>query len=155
MSFSGISRRLVVRKLLWLRSDREGQRWECRGVIFTEESDMKKQRRWLLVFGRMCLTIFLMVGGVRAQSTATKKETVSLSEKAERGKRIFQDACFLCHAVDSERVKPVGPSLDGLFKQTTLVTGKPVNAENVKEAIKMGPTPGMPGFRYTFSQHEI
>jgi len=78
-----------------------------------------------------------------------------LSEKAKKGKDLFTDNCFICHDRDSDRVKMLGPSLDGLFKRKTLIVGKPVTEENVKEVIKMGPTPGMPGFRYKLSDTEI
>ena len=39
-------------------------------------------------------------------------------------------------------------------KRKTLVTGKPVNEENIKEVIKTR-TPGMPAFRHTLSDQEI
>ena len=80
----------------------------------------------------------------------------SLSERAERGRKVFDRRCYVCHQKDSERVKELGPPmLDGLFKRDRLVTGKPVTIENLKEIIKMGPTPGMPAFRYTLSDPEI
>jgi len=80
----------------------------------------------------------------------------SLSERAERGRKIFDRRCYICHQRDSERVKSLGPPmLDGLFKRERLIIGKPVTAENVKEIIRTGPTPGMPAFRYTLSDPEI
>ena len=78
-----------------------------------------------------------------------------MSEKALRGKELFQDYCFLCHDRASERVKPLGPSLNGLFKRQTLIVGKPVNEANVTEVIKTGPTPGMPSFRYALTDQQI
>jgi mono/diheme cytochrome c family protein len=78
-----------------------------------------------------------------------------LSERALRGKEIFQDYCFLCHDRTSERVKPLGPSLNGLFKRERLIVGKPVNEANVTEVIKTGPTPSMPAFRYALTDQQI
>ena len=79
-----------------------------------------------------------------------------LSEREERGRKIFDRRCYICHQRDSDRVKSLGPPpLDGLFSRERLVTGKPVSAANVKEIIKTGPTPGMPGFQYTLSDPEI
>jgi len=78
-----------------------------------------------------------------------------LSERAERGRIIFDHRCYVCHQRDSDRVKDISPPLDGLFQRSQLLTGKPVTAENVKEIVKMGPTPGMPAFRYTLSDAEI
>jgi mono/diheme cytochrome c family protein len=72
-----------------------------------------------------------------------------------RGKELFQDYCYLCHDRASERVKALGPSLNGLFKRETLIVGKPVNAANVTEVIKTGPTPGMPSFRYALTDEQI
>lgn len=115
---------------------------------------MKKHGSWLLWGGGLCSTIFLIVGMAWGQSA--KSEAAPLSEKARKGKLIFQDACFVCHDTDFDRVPLLGPSLNGLFKRKTLVSGgKPVNAGNVKEEIKMGTTPGMPGFRYALSEQEI
>lgn len=105
--------------------------------------------------------LFLGVLGLLALSGAplaaqTPAEAPSLSEKAQRGKAIFTDRCFVCHDVDSERVPRLGPPpLEGLFKKSTLINGKPVNEANVTEMIKFGPTPNMPAFRYTLSDAEI
>ncbi|MGH9784023.1 MAG: c-type cytochrome [Terriglobia bacterium] len=79
----------------------------------------------------------------------------SLSERAAKGRTVFDHRCYVCHQKDSDRVKEIGPALDGLFRRNRLITGKPVTAENVKEIIKMGPTPNMPAFRYTLSDPEI
>ena len=115
---------------------------------------MKKHGSWLLWGGGLCSAIFLIAGVAWGQSA--KSEAAPLSEKARKGKQIFQDACFLCHDKDSDRVPLLGPSLDGLFKRKALVSGgKPVTAENVKEVIKMGTTSAMPGFRYALSEQEI
>jgi len=79
----------------------------------------------------------------------------ALSERAEKGRLIFDHRCYVCHQRDSDRVKDIAPPLDGLFARPRLVTGKPATPENVKEIIKFGPTPNMPAFRYTLSDLEI
>ena len=81
--------------------------------------------------------------------------SAQLSERASKGRKVFEDRCYVCHQKDSDRVKEIGPSLNGLFKRERLITGKPVTAENLKEIITTGPTPNMPGFRYTLSVQEI
>jgi mono/diheme cytochrome c family protein len=96
---------------------------------------------------------FLLGASLQAQTQGTS--TASLSESALRGKEIFQDYCFLCHDRASERVKPLGPSLNGLFKRQTLIVGKPANEANVTEVIRTGPTPGMPSFRYALTEQQI
>ena len=98
--------------------------------------------------------VLLLRAPVAAQTPANSP--LSLSVKAQNGKAIYTDRCFICHDVDSNRVRRLGPPpLDGLFKKKTLINGKPVNEANVTEMIKIGPTPGMPGFRYTLSDQEI
>ena len=91
----------------------------------------------------------------QAQNVQAQKSGPVLSERAQKGKDVFTDRCFVCHDVDSPRVKPLGPSLNGLYKKEKLVSGKPVNDANVKEQIKIGPTPNMPGFRYTLTDQQI
>jgi mono/diheme cytochrome c family protein len=78
-----------------------------------------------------------------------------LSERAAKGRLVFDHRCYVCHQRDSDRVKDIAPPLDGLFKRERLVTGKPVTPANVKEIIKTGPTPNMPAFQYTLSDPEI
>ena len=101
------------------------------------------------------LAVVLLLGTpVAAQTPASAPS--ALSAKAQNGKAIYTDRCFICHDVDSNRVRRLGPPpLDGLFKKRTLINGKPVNEANVTEMITVGPTPGMPGFRYTLSDQEI
>ena len=99
----------------------------------------------------LCAVVFLLGLSLTAQA----QSRASLSERAEKGKEIFQDYCYLCHDRASERVKALGPSLNGLFKRQTLIVGKPVNEANVAEVIRTGPTPGMPAFRHALSDQEI
>ena len=103
----------------------------------------------------MFAVAFLLGASLQAQAQSRGNSPPSMSERMEKAKEIFQDYCFLCHDRASERVKPLGPSLNGLFKRQTLIVGKPVNEANVAEVIKTGPTPGMPAFRYALSDQEI
>ena len=105
--------------------------------------------------GRVALIVLAVFSFGLIAEAQSQKGAAPLSEKARKVRVMFQDRCHVCHDVDSDRVKPLGPSLDGLFQRDKLVTGKPVTKENVKEIIKMGPTPGMPAFRYTLSDQEI
>jgi mono/diheme cytochrome c family protein len=113
--------------------------------------------------GPILLTIFSITLAIHAQSkepqnAQSSKSEPALSEKAKKGKLIFNDYCYRCHQVDSARAKPLGPmgpELAGIFKREKLIVGKPVTEANIKEVIKTGPTPGMPGFRYTLSDEQI
>ena len=110
--------------------------------------------------GLLVLAIIALAPATNAQSgeAASAKGGPALSEKAKKGKQVFNDFCYRCHEVDSGRAKPLGPMgpvLSGLFKRDKLIVGKPITEANVKEVIKIGPTPGMPGFRYTLSDPQI
>jgi len=116
-----------------------------------------------------CVTFLLgasvMVQGLLAQPEAPSSQ--ALSERAQRGMELFRNNCFVCHSVsgvdarvydgymdEDSQAAPV--SLDGLFKRKALdVKAEESLAESLKEFIKMGPTPGMPGFRYTLSDIQI
>jgi mono/diheme cytochrome c family protein len=112
-------------------------------------------RKGSLTVGFVLFLGVLVLSGAPA-AAQTPAKAPSLSEKAQRGKDIFTDRCFVCHDVDSERVPRLGPPpLEGLFKKSTLINGKPVNDANVTEIIKFGPTPNMPAFRYTLTDAEI
>ena len=115
---------------------------------------MQRKRGGLAVGLVMVLGALALPGPPLAAQTPANAP--SLSEKAQRGKNIFTDRCFVCHDVDSERVPRIGPPpLEGLYKKRTLANGKPVNDANVTEMIKLGPTPNMPAFRYTLTDAEI
>ena len=125
---------------------------EGESPLWREVEERMNKGKSLGMVGLVVFTLFALSLTAEAQS---QKEGAPLSEKAQKGKALFNDRCFVCHDVDSARVRPLGPTLDGLFKRDKLVVGKPVTDENVKEVIKTGPTPGMPGFRYTLSDQEI
>jgi mono/diheme cytochrome c family protein len=117
-------------------------------------------KRTLERFAGAILATIIFNSPVNAQSreAPAAKGAPALSEQAKKGKLIFNDYCYRCHEVDSERAKPLGPmgpQLAGIFKREKLIVGKPVTEANVKDVIKMGPTPGMPGFRYTLSDQQI
>ena len=114
-------------------------------------------KRWGCLERSAGVFLFTLLLGTSmwAQASAKANSSSSMEKRTARAKEIFQDYCFLCHDRASERVKPLGPSLDGLFKRKTLVVGKPVNEANIAEVIKTGPTSGMPAFRYALSDEEI
>lgn len=112
----------------------------------------------LTVWLALLLGVLVVPCALRAaqSSSTTSQKPPALSEKAQRGKAIFTDRCFVCHDVDSERVPRLGPPpLEGLFKKEKLINGKPVSEANVTEMIKFGPTPNMPAFQYTLTDAQI
>src|SRR5580704_4387340 len=68
----------------------------------------------------------------------------------ERGENIYWHKCWACH----NKYQQAAPQLEGLFKQAALITGVPVNEENVSAHIKKG-GPGMPSFGTTLSNSDV
>ncbi len=68
----------------------------------------------------------------------------------DRGENIYWHKCWACH----NKYQQAAPTLEGLFKQAALITGVPVNEENVAAHIKKG-GPGMPSFRTTLSDSDV
>jgi streptogramin lyase/mono/diheme cytochrome c family protein len=69
---------------------------------------------------------------------------------ADRGENIYWHKCWACH----NKYQQAAPQLEDLFKQAALITGVPVNEENVAAHIKKG-GPGMPSFRTTLSDSDV
>jgi streptogramin lyase/cytochrome c5 len=68
----------------------------------------------------------------------------------DRGENIYWHKCWACH----NKYQQAAPTLEGLFKQATLITGVPVTEENVGAHIKKG-GPGMPSFGTTLSNSDV
>ena len=68
----------------------------------------------------------------------------------DRGENIYWHKCWACH----NKYQQAAPQLEGLFKQAALITGVPVNEENVAAHIKKG-GPGMPSFGTTLSDSDV
>jgi streptogramin lyase/mono/diheme cytochrome c family protein len=69
---------------------------------------------------------------------------------ADRGENIYWHKCWACH----NKYQQAAPTLEGLFQQPALITGVPVNEENVAAHIKKG-GPGMPSFGTTLSTSDV
>jgi mono/diheme cytochrome c family protein len=68
----------------------------------------------------------------------------------ERGQEIFYYKCWFCH---NEFVRDV-PHLKGLYQKATLLSGQPVNDDNVKAKIRNG-GPAMAAYKYTLSDADL
>jgi mono/diheme cytochrome c family protein len=68
----------------------------------------------------------------------------------ERGQEIFYYKCWFCH---NEFTKDI-PKLNGLFQRANLVTGQPVNEENVKNQIRNG-SANMAAYKYTLNEQDL
>jgi streptogramin lyase/mono/diheme cytochrome c family protein len=68
----------------------------------------------------------------------------------ERGENIYWHKCWACH----NKYQQAAPQLEGLFKHAALITGVPVNEENVAAHVKKG-GPGMPSFGTTLSNSDV
>jgi virginiamycin B lyase len=68
-----------------------------------------------------------------------------------RGQEIYYYKCWMCH---NELAQGGAPKLTGLFKRPTLVTGAPVNDENVKSQILNG-SPNMGAYKYALNEADL
>jgi mono/diheme cytochrome c family protein len=68
----------------------------------------------------------------------------------ERGREIFYYKCWFCH---NEFTKNA-PQLTGLYQRGTLLSGLPVNDDNVKNRIRSGGA-GMAAYKYTLSEADL
>jgi mono/diheme cytochrome c family protein len=68
----------------------------------------------------------------------------------ERGQEIFYYKCWFCH---NEFVQDV-PQLKGLYQKARLLSGQPVNDDNVKAKIRNG-GPAMAAYKYTLSDADL
>ena len=68
----------------------------------------------------------------------------------ERGREIFYYKCWFCH---NEFTKNA-PQLTGLYQRPALLSGLPVNDDNVKDRIRNGGA-GMAAYRYTLNEADL
>src|SRR5262249_45373571 len=68
-----------------------------------------------------------------------------------RGKEIYFYKCWMCH---NELAQGGAPKLVGLFQRPTLVSGEPVNDDNVKKHILNG-SPNMPAYKYVLKEDDL
>jgi mono/diheme cytochrome c family protein len=69
---------------------------------------------------------------------------------AERGREIFYYKCWFCH----NEFSTTAPHLTGLYQRGTLLSGLPVNNENVKNRIRNGGE-GMAAYKYTLGEADL
>ena len=69
----------------------------------------------------------------------------------ERGKEIFYFKCWMCH---NDFAKGGGPRLTGLFERPVLMSGKPVNEDNVRDQIRNG-SDKMAAYKYILDEADL
>ena len=84
------------------------------------------------------------------RSYRTDKYLEVAESGADRGQNIYWHKCWACH----NKYQQAAPQLEGLFQHPALITGVPVNEENVAAHIKKG-GPGMPSFGTTLSNSDV
>jgi mono/diheme cytochrome c family protein len=68
----------------------------------------------------------------------------------ERGREIFYYKCWFCH----NEFSTTAPHLTGLYQRETLLSGLPVNDDNVKNRIRNGGA-GMAAYKYTLNEADL
>ena len=109
---------------------------------------------------RKAAAIFVLAGlpyfcfSISAQAQQTK---VCDSEASfgRSDKTLFGKNCGVCHTISGRWKRFVSMPLGGLFEQEQLLTGEPVNEQNVRAIIAKGLPGFMPGFQYTLTSDRI
>jgi cytochrome c5 len=68
----------------------------------------------------------------------------------ERGREIYYFKCWFCHNEYTQGI----PKLHDLYKRPTLVSGAPVNDDNVKNQIRNG-SANMAAYKYALNEDDI
>src|SRR6202158_2169750 len=76
--------------------------------------------------------------------------TLLADSAASRGENIYFFKCWMCH----NKYAKTGPYLKSLYQHESMMSGDPVNDQNVIAKIKEG-GPGMPAFQTTLSDSDI
>ena len=72
----------------------------------------------------------------------------------QRGKEIYFYKCWVCHNAYTREAGSPAPTLKDLMKRPIMLSGQPMNEENVANKIRNG-GPGMPGYQYSLSDADI
>jgi mono/diheme cytochrome c family protein len=72
----------------------------------------------------------------------------------QRGKEIYFYKCWVCHNAYTREAGSPAPTLKDLMKRPIMMSGQPMNDENVANKIRNG-GPGMPGYKYSLSDADI
>jgi len=71
------------------------------------------------------------------------------------GQALYRDNCVVCHDIDKQQSKKLGPSFHQLFKRDKMpLSSMKPNREYIKVRVKFG-GPLMPAFRQWLSDAEI
>jgi mono/diheme cytochrome c family protein len=109
---------------------------------------MTNFRKTCFVLGG-CLLLWLTISAQAQEKLCDTETSFGRSDKTLYGKQ-----CAICHSL-SGQWRRAGPRLGDIFKQKELVTGQPVDKENIRAIISKGIPGLMPGFRYTLTPREI
>jgi mono/diheme cytochrome c family protein len=72
----------------------------------------------------------------------------------KRGQEIYFYKCWVCHNAYTRAEGSPAPTLKDLVKRPIMLSGKPMNDENIADKIRNG-GPGMPGYKYGLSDKDI
>lgn len=101
-------------------------------------------------------TKWLLMLGLAATLVAAERRLLPWEKNRMRiGQALYRENCVVCHDIDKQQSKKLGPSFYQLFKrdQMPLAKTKP-SRDYVKVRVKFG-GPLMPAFRQWLSDREI
>lgn len=92
----------------------------------------------------LVLAMLILVPSLGCESARSEKVQPPPKGSAEKGARVFEEDCSICHYADRADNK-LGPGMKGLFKNQLLpVSHKPATEENVRAQITKGNLQGKP-----------
>ena len=98
----------------------------------------------------------ILVTGLAAMLSAAGQRNLPWERNRLRiGQALYRENCVVCHDIDRQQSKKLGPSFYQLFKRDRMPLSKAKpNREYIKVRVKFG-GPLMPAFRQRLSDSEI
>lgn len=106
---------------------------------------------WLSLFATALL--FAQAPDTDAAKHKPASNAPSIPADIEKGKKLFNSKCAICH-FSASPAKKIGPGLRGLLKRGTYADGKPVDDASLRVWIEKGGK-NMPGFRDSLNAEQV
>ena len=97
----------------------------------------------------------LLMGVAAMLSAADQRQLPWEKNRLRIGQSLYRENCIVCHDIDRQQSKKLGPSFYQLFKRERMpLTSTRPNRDYIKVRVKFG-GPLMPAFRQRLSDSEI
>ena len=100
-------------------------------------------------------TLLLVLGLAAALAAADPRKVPWEKNGLRAGQALYRNNCVVCHDIDKQQSKKMGPSFYQLFKRDKMpIASVKPNRDYIKVRVKFG-GPIMPAFREWLSEREI